>query len=36
MGLLTMIDSYFVSSAYFTTLLKGASSQIVFGFEVGR
>ena len=35
MGLLCLIDSYFVSHAYFTTLLKGASSQIVFGFEVG-
>uniref|UniRef100_A0A1I7T5E8 E3 ubiquitin-protein ligase hrd-1 n=1 Tax=Caenorhabditis tropicalis TaxID=1561998 RepID=A0A1I7T5E8_9PELO len=26
-------DSYFVSSAYFSTLTRGASSQIVFGFE---
>ncbi|KHJ91530.1 zinc finger, C3HC4 type [Oesophagostomum dentatum] len=26
-------DSYLVSHAYFTTLLKGASAQIVFGFE---
>ncbi|PIC26552.1 hypothetical protein B9Z55_019096 [Caenorhabditis nigoni] len=26
-------DSYFVSSAYFSTITKGASSQIVFGFE---
>ena len=34
MGMLTMVDSYFISHAYFTTLLKGASSQIVFGFEV--
>uniref|UniRef100_A0A1I7XIK6 E3 ubiquitin-protein ligase hrd-1 n=1 Tax=Heterorhabditis bacteriophora TaxID=37862 RepID=A0A1I7XIK6_HETBA len=27
------VDSYLVSHAYFTTLLKGASAQIVFGFE---
>ncbi|CAD6186758.1 unnamed protein product [Caenorhabditis auriculariae] len=27
------IDSYLVSHAYLTTLVKGASSQIVFGFE---
>ncbi|CAI2353865.1 unnamed protein product [Caenorhabditis sp. 36 PRJEB53466] len=26
-------DSYFVSSAYFTTMNRGASAQIVFGFE---
>ncbi|EFP05668.1 CRE-SEL-11 protein [Caenorhabditis remanei] len=26
-------DSYFVSSAYFTTITRGASAQIVFGFE---
>uniref|UniRef100_A0A7I4Z0A0 E3 ubiquitin-protein ligase hrd-1 n=1 Tax=Haemonchus contortus TaxID=6289 RepID=A0A7I4Z0A0_HAECO len=26
-------DSYLLSHAYFTTLLKGASAQIVFGFE---
>ncbi|EGT36235.1 hypothetical protein CAEBREN_29942 [Caenorhabditis brenneri] len=26
-------DSYFVSSAYFTTIQRGASAQIVFGFE---
>ena len=34
MALLSALDSYFVSHAYFTTLLKGASVQIVFGFEV--
>ena len=33
MGLLTAVDSYFVSHAYFTTLARGASAQLVFGFE---
>uniref|UniRef100_A0A914VU35 E3 ubiquitin-protein ligase hrd-1 n=1 Tax=Plectus sambesii TaxID=2011161 RepID=A0A914VU35_9BILA len=36
MGLVAMlsaVDSYFVSHAYFTTLLRGATVQIVFGFE---
>ncbi|PIO57285.1 hypothetical protein TELCIR_21308, partial [Teladorsagia circumcincta] len=27
-------DSYLLSHAYFTTLLKGASAQIVFGFDL--
>lgn len=34
LAFLSGLDSYFVSHAYFTTLLKGASVQIVFGFEV--
>lgn len=33
LGVLSAMDSYFVSHAYFTTLLRGASVQIVFGFE---
>ncbi|VDK78945.1 unnamed protein product [Anisakis simplex] len=33
LAFLSSLDSYFVSHAYFTTLLKGASVQIVFGFE---
>ncbi len=33
-AVLSALDSYFVSHAYFTTLLRGASVQIVFGFEV--
>lgn len=32
-SLLAAVDSYFVSSAYFTTITRGASFQIVFGFE---
>ncbi|VDP01471.1 unnamed protein product [Soboliphyme baturini] len=32
-GLMSAIDSYYVSHAYFVTLSKGASVQIVFGFE---
>lgn len=32
-AILSALDSYYVSHAYFTTLLKGASVQIVFGFE---
>ncbi|CAJ0939153.1 unnamed protein product, partial [Mesorhabditis belari] len=31
--LLGGIDSFMVSHAYFTTLIRGASAQIVFGFE---
>ncbi len=33
-AVLSALDSYFVSHAYFTTLLRGASVQIVFGFDV--
>lgn len=33
MGVLSACDSYLMSHAYFTTLLRGASVQIVFGFE---
>ncbi|CAI5450884.1 unnamed protein product [Caenorhabditis angaria] len=33
LGCLGFVDSYLVSHAYFTTLSKGASSQIIFGFE---
>ncbi|KFD50730.1 hypothetical protein M514_08386 [Trichuris suis] len=32
-AVLSAVDSYHVSHAYFTTLLRGASVQIVFGFE---
>jgi E3 ubiquitin-protein ligase synoviolin len=34
LSLLAAVDSYFVSNAYFVTLQRGASVQIVFGFEV--
>lgn len=34
LSLLSGMDSYFISHAYFTTLQKGATAQIVFGFEV--
>lgn len=36
-GLLTMlgaVDCYFMKHAYIITLVKGASAQLVFGFEV--
>ena len=36
-GLLTflgVVDLYFVDLAYYSTLVKGASVQLVFGFEV--
>uniref|UniRef100_A0A914ZLD8 E3 ubiquitin-protein ligase hrd-1 n=2 Tax=Parascaris univalens TaxID=6257 RepID=A0A914ZLD8_PARUN len=33
LAFLSSLDSYFISHAYFTTLVKGASVQIVFGFE---
>ena len=33
-ALLSAINSHFISSAYFYTMSKGASAQIVFGFEV--
>uniref|UniRef100_A0A0N5AU96 E3 ubiquitin-protein ligase hrd-1 n=1 Tax=Syphacia muris TaxID=451379 RepID=A0A0N5AU96_9BILA len=33
LSFLSMLDSYFISHAYFTTIQKGASVQIVFGFE---
>ncbi|CDW53325.1 zf-RING 2 domain containing protein [Trichuris trichiura] len=32
-AVLSAVDSYHVSHAYFTTLLRGASVQLVFGFE---
>ncbi|KAL3083006.1 hypothetical protein niasHS_010808 [Heterodera schachtii] len=32
-SLLSAIDSYFISHAFFTTLMRGAGAQIVFGFE---
>lgn len=32
-GILGAIDSFLVSHAYFVTLARGASSQVVFGFE---
>lgn len=32
-SLLSAVDSYFISHAFFTTLMRGASAQIVFGFE---
>lgn len=34
LSLLTAVDSYFISHAFFTTLLRGATAQIIFGFEV--
>lgn len=34
LAFLSALDSYFISHAYFTTLVRGASVQIVFGFEV--
>ncbi|KAI1723942.1 ring finger domain-containing protein [Ditylenchus destructor] len=33
LSLLSAVDSYFISHAFFTTLMRGASAQIVFGFE---
>jgi E3 ubiquitin-protein ligase synoviolin len=33
LSLLTAVDSYFISHAFFTTLMRGATTQIVFGFE---
>ncbi|KAM3716413.1 E3 ubiquitin-protein ligase synoviolin [Dirofilaria immitis] len=33
LAFLSALDSYFISHAYFTTLVHGASVQIVFGFE---
>lgn len=33
LSLLTAVDSYFISHAFFTTLLRGATAQIIFGFE---
>ena len=32
-GAMAAVDSYLVSHAYFSIILKGASSQLVFGFE---
>ncbi|CAD5230162.1 unnamed protein product [Bursaphelenchus xylophilus] len=32
-AVLAAVDSYFISNAYFTTIMRGASVQIVFGFE---
>ena len=34
MVLLGMLDLYFINHAYISTLTKGASVQLVFGFEV--
>lgn len=34
LSILSGIDSYFISHAFFITLLRGASAQVVFGFEV--
>lgn len=34
MTLLMVLDSYFVGVAYSHTMVKGASVQLVFGFEV--
>ena len=31
---LGVVDLYFVNHAYYSTLIKGASVQLVFGFEV--
>ncbi|KAK3093274.1 hypothetical protein FSP39_013536 [Pinctada imbricata] len=33
MGLLAVLDLYFINHAYYSTLTKGASVQLVFGFE---
>lgn len=33
LAILGFADSYFVSNAYFVTMQRGASAQIVFGFE---
>ncbi|VDN05052.1 unnamed protein product [Thelazia callipaeda] len=33
LAFLSAVDSYFISHAYFTTLVKGPTVQIVFGFE---
>ncbi|OWF45465.1 E3 ubiquitin-protein ligase synoviolin B-like [Mizuhopecten yessoensis] len=33
LGLLGMLDLYFINDAYYSTLTKGASVQLVFGFE---
>lgn len=33
LGLLSILDAYFVTSSYETTVTKGASVQLVFGFE---
>lgn len=34
LSLMATIDSYFVSHAFFTTITKGPTPQLVFGFEV--
>ena len=34
MATLALIDCYFMKQAYLTTIIKGASAQLVFGFEV--
>lgn len=34
MTLLATLDLYFIHHAYYMTLMKGASVQLVFGFEV--
>ena len=31
---LGLLDAYFINHAYYSTLIKGASVQLVFGFEV--
>lgn len=32
--MLGIVDYYFMKNAYYTTMMKGASAQLVFGFEV--
>ena len=34
LALLGTVDVYFINHAYYSTLIKGASVQLVFGFEV--
>ena len=34
LSVLGMLDAYFIHHAYYSTLIKGASVQLVFGFEV--
>ena len=34
LSVLSILDIYFVNHAYYSTLTKGASVQLVFGFEV--
>ncbi len=36
LAFLGVVDVYFINHAYYSTLIKGASVQLVFGFEVSN